>query len=419
MTSRSHHHPISQLLLNASIAMDISQLETVIQGRTNEGMSMVKKQPKILPVSASPHPPQPIAPQQPLQRSKKVKKKVEKKFKENQNEEEDVHTNKSTPSPKRATSNHLYTAAPVTSMHDFAMFPISTKLNNLKLPGKEAKQRSSTSVNNRELMLFPSNYLPKDEDVVVDMAHYPNRELKNLIRQFLPNYLTSSQPKRKSLIAAILLTVSENGGYFIRFWSSRQSWIEVEKVHAERFAEQALQDAASQRGSFAVGTTTSTTNTKPIIKSPITTTTTASSSSRPLVPKRISTGSLRSSYATTTAKPCCCPAVVTTTEPRRISWSERSTTLSVPAIELPMKRHSWSEIPVMIRKRQRCPTSSTSQAIVTANAHDRSALRLKFKRPKTTTTTPRKVSMEERNPLKILSEIAEMDNFKGEERLEE
>lgn len=329
MTSR---HPVTQLFFNTGLATsDFSQLAAIMKARDAAEFRLSGV-------------------------SENVRNIMERK--------DDDEGNKNRPSQKR-NPNDLSTAPPVTSMDDFTKVPITTKLNNLKLPGKERGKFPSAAVPNRPLKVFHPDYLPKDEDVVVDMAHYPNREFRNVIRQALPNYLTSSQPKRKLLIAAILQAVSCNGGHFIRFWSSRQSWVEVENVHAERFAAQALQDAVSQRGSCVPSD----------LPRP---------SSCPLkVASRV------------TVKIEATPSKAT--QVRRISMSEleRKSISSMPRAS-PMQ-----EIPIIVRKRP------SQTAPCTNNPDDRSALLVKFKRPK---VTPRKVSLHEQNPLTFLSQIASLDD---------
>ncbi|KAL7562331.1 hypothetical protein ACA910_016396 [Epithemia clementina (nom. ined.)] len=324
------NHPVTQLLLNAGLgAVDFSHLGAVLQARRQAELAAIGNAPTSAPEDMD-------------------------------KESEEGNLNRLA---QKRNPNDLNTAAPVTSMDEFAKFPISTKLNNLKLPGNLKVTRLYSSVNNRPLKVFPSHYLPRDLDVVVDMAHYPNREFRNLIRQSLPNYLTSSQPKRKSLISAILRTVSGGGGHFIRFWSSRQAWAEVEMVHAEKFVAQALQDAASHRGSFA-------------------------QSMDDAIP---SSGSNAEGSGVNQTKS------TNDSSARRVSLSERERKNSCTA---PIAS-SLQEIPVVVRKRR-------SQTVPSNNdPADRSALLVKFKRPK---TTPRKVSLEERNPLKFLSQIAAMDD---------
>mmetsp|Transcript_5342 Transcript_5342/g.15080 ORF Transcript_5342/g.15080 Transcript_5342/m.15080 type:complete len:554 (-) Transcript_5342:149-1810(-) len=362
--------------------------------------------------------------------------------------------------PQKRNPNDLETAAPVTCLDDFVRLPITTTLNNLKVPrSSKGSRRAAASWNHRRHgnhggctltssqkknphapprlgRRFPSHYLPREYDVVVDMPHYPNSEFQAVIRQSLPNYLTANFQKRQSLIATIKSAVSSSGGHFIRYCNSSttpatngvggddgddeasSSWMEVEKNQAERFIAQALQEAASKPADVVVAA---------VSKRPC-----CSSSSSP-TSKRVSLPGDHRSSVSSSPGGFYGEVSATAGNKRRRSSTEKRASFTVASRAL-------HEIPVTFRRR---PSQVTAPPPTVAA--DRSAtLSIKFKRPRTSSsTTPRKVSLEtnrnsggstsnggggggeqdsnqraaraaeilsKHNPLQFLSEIAALDS---------
>ena len=398
----------AQLLLrNAGMEFDLAQLEALIQAQQRQ--REVEQQQQEL--------------QRQLLRAMVTPSVVRAAQDSCPNNHSNSNTNRSTTTSPNANSNShsssstaaassssarapsgLATAAPVTSVEELFKLPISTKLNNLKLPkfnpdahSKSNLKESSSQSADSNLQVFPSDYLPHEYDVVVDMAHYPNREFKTLIRQSLPNYTAGNQRKRKALVASLLQSVADQGGHFIRFSSAQQVWTEVHRVHAQKFTALALQNAASQRqqGILEQGipVTISTNNKRH--NSSITTKLATTFTSKETTP------------ATTTT--------TTTTSPpvRRVSRSDRTSVSSCSSNNTttppPPVLH---EIPIVVRKRRSHTVPTT-----TTDLDDRSALLVKFKRPR---RALRKVSLEERqNPLQFLSQIAQLDAGSEEDEEEQ
>jgi len=439
---------MAHLLLNSGLGLDLSHLEAAIQARrnANANLALLSHLPPATSLAglSAPVPP-PAAPTTMALAAASVPRMTIERPQLNpkisvepprvqesrsatassvasSSDEEEDEDSPSVRIPQKRNPNDLSTAAPVTCLEDFVRMPISTTLNNLKMPAKAkgpSTQKSSLSVKDRPLRVFPSSYLPRDQDVVVDMAHYPNREFQNLIRQSLPNYLTANFQKRQSLINAIISTVSSNsGGHFIRYGSSQQAWMEVEKVHAERFTAQALQDAASNRSSFAAARAVQPSS--------------GSNSPVPQDQRRASFAEKRGSFVAEKRRSSLEKRVSLSDKRRfsqqdpaekRPSFGQKRGSFSEKRPSFTEKRSSFSiarpmqEIPVTFRKRP-SQVVPLSMASTTEEVSDRSALQIKFKRPKTS-STPRKVSLETtRNPLEFLSQIAAMDSSEsGDESL--
>lgn len=408
--------------------------------------------------------------------------------------------------PHKRNPNDLDTAAPVTCLEDFINTPITTTLNNLKgypaakKPASSSAATTNTNTAAHNSALFqnhkpvltkslPANFVPRDQDVVIDMAHYPNRAFHKLLERYLPSYLSMGQSQRQTLVAALLHYVFENGGIFVQHNSSTGSWVPVDKAQAERFTAQALKEAArakesapsakaspkrrnsriSPRPSFSAKPSPrpsfSAISELPISEkrasltielpnftkqSSFNSTSEVSASSkeeaRPSTDKALSDrprkrASFRASFSegrpskrpsfrasfSVAERPVKRPSFAMTEERavKRPSFALMEELVVKRPEERAVKRASFNiprptqEIPMSFRKRPSQAAASIEAAAAEAAASEgRSALSIKFKRPRSTSLVPtRKVSMEpSKNPLAFLSEIAALDDSSsGEE----
>lgn len=324
--------------------------------------------------------------------------------------------------------NELCTATPVTCLEDFMRMPIPTTLNNLKLPSNKRKSSSQRavqlSVRNQPVVSFSSDYQVAKHDVVVDIEA-SNKQFRSLIRQSIPNYVTASNhTKRQSLIGAIISTVSSNGGHFLRYTAPIRGWTEVEKSHAERFIAHSLQEAADNRSSVeaakAALAVSKNLSEEPAMNVPIMRTTTANVQPE----KTFSPFAKRVSYTLADYLPRKRTSISETMPSLFEQRSSSNETKSESSLEAAMLQ---PRLPELLRKRPRCEEDNNNKGVEAgANsnedvevddklASDRSALQIKFKRPKggsnCSKKMPRKVSMQAtQNPLEFLSEIAALDS---------
>lgn len=148
----------------------------------------------------------------------------------------------------------LHTALPVTCLADLCKKPVPTKLNNLS-PLKDKQQRLDQhqhvfqSCRGKPLRCFPSDWLPRENDVIVTFTtkkvFRKNEAFSSLIQQSLPNYTEGNATRNAKLVTAILKTVSENQGHFLHF-SRAGFWREVDMLTAQNFVERSLEQAASK-----------------------------------------------------------------------------------------------------------------------------------------------------------------------------
>jgi len=141
----------------------------------------------------------------------------------------------------------ISTVQPITCFDDLVRLPaIPTKLNNLKLPPKKKENKTSLSARRKPPKRFPPKHTPRQYDVIVSgVSEDPNTEFLLLVRQSLPNYLTSNQQGRKSLVNTIIMSVTDRGGCFLKKTST--VFVEVDMAAAARFTNTALQKAAESQ----------------------------------------------------------------------------------------------------------------------------------------------------------------------------